>query len=72
MTLTEIKNYTDYLGLTCDQEACQDILDEAVEWGVTDVKTAVWEFMDIYEGICHTRDPEYWSQHGEGVKHVSG
>jgi len=65
MTLTEIKQYTDYLGLTCDQEDCESILAEAIEWGITNTKDAVWAFMDCYEGISHTRDPEYWAQRGE-------
>jgi hypothetical protein len=67
MTPNEIKQYTDQLGLTCDQEACESILEVANEWGIADVKDAVWEFMDFYEGISHSRDLEYWSQRGEGV-----
>ena len=65
MTLTEIKQYTDQLGLTCDQEACESILESANEWGITNTKDAVWAFMDFYEGISHSRYPEYWAQRGE-------
>jgi len=71
MTLNEIKQYTDYLGLSCGQEDCESILAEALEWGITGVKNAVWEFMDCYEGISHSRDPEYWAQHEREVNHVS-
>ena len=59
-TLDNIKQYTDQLGLTCNEQACQDILDYANEWEIADTKTAVWEFLDEFEGISHTRDLEFW------------
>ena len=60
VTLDNIKQYTDKLDLTCDEQACQNILDYANEWEIADTKTAVWEFLDAYEGISHTRDPEFF------------
>jgi len=56
----QIKQYTDKLGLTCNEQACKDILDYANEFQIADLKTAVWEFLDTFEGIAHSRDPEYW------------
>ena len=60
ITLQLIKDYTKYLNLTCDDEACQDILDFGNAIGATDYKDAVWEFLDEFEGIAHSADPEYW------------
>jgi hypothetical protein len=61
MTLNQIKQYTDQLGLTCDDEDCQSILDTAIEWNISNVKDAVWEYLDCYEGISHCRDTDYWA-----------
>ena len=59
-TIENIKQYTDYLGLTCDFQACKDIFDYSNEWEIADTKTAVWEFLDTFEGISHSRDPEFF------------
>lgn len=66
INLQLIKQYTDYLGLTCDEQACQDILDYANEIQATDYKDAVWEFLDEFEGIAHDRDVEYWGDDRDG------
>jgi hypothetical protein len=60
MDIAQIKAYTDKLNLTCDEQACKDILDYANEFEIVDIKTAVWEFLDTFEGIAHSADPEYW------------
>jgi len=72
MTSTEIKQYTDSLELTCSTQDCEDILAEAIELGITDVKDAVWTFLDAYEGISHSCDHEYWSERAasQGDNHV--
>jgi len=62
MNLTEIKQYTDSLELTCSTQDCEDILKEAIELGITDVKDAVWTFLDTYEGISHSWDANYWAE----------
>ena len=69
-TLENIKQYTDKLDLTCDEKSCQDILDYANEWEIADTKTAVWEFLDAYEGICHSRDPEFWQIRRMKYEHI--
>jgi len=65
MDIQQIKQYTDKLSLSCDAKACQDILDYANEFEIVDLKTAVWEFLDTFEGIAHSVDPEYWGSEGE-------
>jgi hypothetical protein len=59
-TLKNIREYTEHLGLTCDLKACQDILDYSNEWEIADTKTAVWEFLDTFEGIAHSADLDFF------------
>ncbi len=60
MNWTDIKQYTDSLNLTCSYQDCLDIVDFAKEYQIIDYKQAVWEFLDTFEGICHSRDMDYW------------
>jgi hypothetical protein len=30
------------------------------EFEIVDYKTAVWDYLDAYEGISHSRDPEFF------------
>lgn len=63
MNLHEIQQYTKKLGLTFTMEDCQEVAHEAVA-GET-VQDAVWWYLDQYEGVCHSRDPEYWRDREE-------
>jgi hypothetical protein len=58
--ITEIQAYTNKLGLTCSMEDCLEIYNLAELDGVIDPKQAVWNFLDEFEGICHSRDADYW------------
>jgi hypothetical protein len=60
LTFESVEEYTKWLGLTCTKEDCQAIVDYSNEFEIADTKTAVWEFLDQFEGICHSRDPEFF------------
>jgi hypothetical protein len=52
--------YADKLGITFTNEDVAQILEWAQHDKETDVRWTVWEFLDSYEGISHTRDLEFW------------
>lgn len=58
--LQAIKNYTEKLGLTFTMADCQGLLHHMAEFEIADIKTGVWDYLDAYEGISHTRDQEFW------------
>lgn len=58
--LEHIKQYTEKLNLTFTIDDCKALLHHMAEFEIVDYKTAVWDYLDAYEGISHTRDPEYW------------
>lgn len=57
-----IKQYTEKLNLTFTIDDCKALLHHMAEFEIVDYKTAVWDYLDAYEGISHTRDPEYWKE----------
>lgn len=60
MTYDDIIKYGKHIDIAFSKEDAQEIIDYADEWEIVDTRTAVWEFLDAYEGICHTRDLEFW------------
>jgi hypothetical protein len=58
--LEHIKQYTEKLNLTFTIDDCKALLHHMAEFEIVDYKTAVWDYLDAYEGISHTRDPQYW------------
>lgn len=63
MNIAQVKGYTDKLGLSFSAEDCVQVIELAKVYGVTDYKMAVWDYLDEFEGIAHSRDPEYWSRY---------
>lgn len=60
--LENIKQYADKLGLTFTYDDCKELVNYMTEWQIVDYKTAVWEYLDTYEGICHSRDKEFFKE----------
>jgi hypothetical protein len=58
-----VMEYTKKLGLTFDWDGCVEVYKEALEG--ESVKSAVWYYLDTYEGIAHSRDPEFWKDREE-------
>ena len=58
--LAGVMEYTKKLGLTFDWDGCAGVWDEALEG--ESVKSAVWYYLDTYEGISHDRDKEFWKE----------
>lgn len=56
----EIKNYTEKLGLIFSSDDVTEVIKEAELYGITEPKEAVWHFLDEFEGVAHSLDPEYW------------
>lgn len=57
------RDYTKKLGLTCDNDTLLEMIDPiTVEIDVTevDVRSYVWDYLDAYEGISHSADPDFW------------
>jgi len=55
-----IKQYTEKLNLTFTIDDCKALLHHMAEFEIVDYKTAVWDYLDAYEGISHDKDPEFW------------
>lgn len=64
--LEQIKKYTEKLNLIFTIDDCKALLHHMAEFEIIDYKTAVWDYLDAYEGISHTRDPEFF-KNGEEV-----
>lgn len=59
----QIKDYAiTKLGLTFTIEDGIEVLHHMDEFEIVDIKTGLWDYLDAYEGISHTRDPEYWKE----------
>jgi len=63
MNIAQVKHYTEKLGLTFSAEDCVQVIELAKIYNVKDYKMAVWDYLDEFEGICHSLDPEYWAQY---------
>ena len=59
MTYADVTAYAIKLGIKFQPEDVELILSWAHEDGETDVRYPVWEYLDMYEGISHARDPEF-------------
>jgi hypothetical protein len=63
MVMTEIEQvqqYTKKLNLTFTVDDCKALLRHMDEFEIVDWKTAVWDYLDAYEGISHSRDPVFF------------
>jgi hypothetical protein len=58
--LEQIAQYTKKLNLTFTIDDCKGLLHHMAEYEITDYKIAVWDYLDAYEGISHSRDPEFF------------
>lgn len=54
----DVLKYADKLGLTLADEDVAEILEWAQDDAQQDIRWTVWEYLDMYEGISHTRDLE--------------
>jgi hypothetical protein len=55
-----IKEYTKSLDLIFTTADCEDLIKHMDEFEIADIKTGVWDFLDAYEGVSHSRDPEFF------------
>ena len=60
-----IKEYGEELGLTLTLEDAKEVIEHMDEFEIVDIKTGLWDFLDAYEGISHSRDPEFWKDKEE-------
>lgn len=58
--IEHIKQYTEKLNLIFTIDDCKALLHHMAEFEIVDYKTAVWDYLDAYEGISHSRDPEFF------------
>jgi hypothetical protein len=58
--IEHIKQYTEKLNLTFTIDDCKALLHHMAEYEIVDYKTAVWDYLDAYEGISHSHDPEFF------------
>ena len=56
-----IVDYGKYIDITFTESDVDKMLAYAKHWEIADTKTLVWEFLDAYEGISHSRDPEFFN-----------
>jgi hypothetical protein len=61
MTYNDIEQYAKKIDIALTRGDIEEMLEYADEWEIVDTKTLVWEFLDAYEGISHTRDPEFFA-----------
>ena len=54
----DVLKYADKLGLTLADEDVAEILEWAQDDAQQDIRWTVREYLDMYEGISHTRDLE--------------
>jgi hypothetical protein len=57
--------YGKHIDIPFTEGDVEEMLAYAKEWEIVDTKTLVWEFLDAYEGISHTRDPEFFKNDKE-------
>lgn len=56
----DVVKYASKLGISFTRGDVEEILEWAHDDKQTDVRWTVWEYLDMYEGISHTRDLEFW------------
>lgn len=60
MTDGQILHYAARLNITLSRADCEEIKEYAREYGIADYRTALWDYLDEFEGIAHSRDADYW------------
>jgi hypothetical protein len=65
MTHDDIVAYAKQIDIALTRGDVEEMLEYADEWEIVDTKALVWEFLDTYEGISHTRDPEFFPNGGD-------
>ena len=60
MTNDELLAYAARLDICLTLADCQGIRHHAAEYGLTDYRAALWDYLDAFEGIAHSRDADYW------------
>lgn len=53
-----IEQYGKKIGVAFTRGDIEEIIDNAQQDGITDLRWAVWDWLDQFEGISHTRDLE--------------
>lgn len=61
MTYDDVVAYAKKINITFTRDDIELILEWAQADKETDVRYPVWEYLDTYEGISHTRDPEFFA-----------
>jgi predicted YcjX-like family ATPase len=56
----QIKDYSKTLNLTMTLDDCIEVLNHMDEFEIVDMKTGLWDYLDAYEGVCHSRDSEFF------------
>jgi len=65
MTYDDVMAYASKIGIAFTRGDVEQILEWAREDKETDIRYTVWEYLDEYEGISHTRDPEFFADEYE-------
>ena len=60
MTYDDVMAYASKIGIAFTRGDIEEILEWAHDDQQTDVRYTVWEYLDMYEGISHTRDLEFF------------
>lgn len=60
ITYDDVVAYANKIGISFTRGDVEEILEWAHDDKQTDVRWTVWEYLDMYEGISHTRDLEFW------------
>lgn len=60
MTDIELITYAARLDISLSLADCEEIRQRAREDGESDYRAALWDYLDEFEGIAHSRDCEYW------------
>lgn len=61
ITYDDVVAYASKIGIAFTRGDVEEILQWAQEDKETDVRYPVWEWLDTFEGISHTRDPEFFA-----------
>lgn len=60
MTNNDILIYATRLNVYLTIADCEEIRGRAQADGIKDCRAAVWDYLDEFEGIAHSRDQDYW------------
>lgn len=59
-----VEQYAKKIDIAFTRGDIEEILERAQQDGITDLRWAVWDWLDEFEGISHTRDLELFP-HGD-------